>query len=95
MSSHAPSTPLGGGSHSSTNSTEAAAAARLARIARQQVYNEKAAKFYGIAMAAVIVLFTLFHWSRFLYSRYSTRDAKTYGVMRLQVAITRYVLATN
>lgn len=71
-------------------SANAAQAARLARMARQQVYNEKAAKFYGIAMACVIVLFTISHWSRFLYGRYSAREATTSSLMKCQIRLTRY-----
>jgi hypothetical protein len=96
MSSHASISPLGGGKNTSANAAaESAAAAKAARIARQQFYNEKAAKFYGVAMAGIIVLFTIFHWSRFIYSRYSSKGTRNSRTMRFQVSTTRYISNCN
>jgi hypothetical protein len=89
MASHAAAPPTGGSP--SASSAQAAAAARLARMALQLAYNIKTAKYFGIAMASLIVLFTISHWSRFLYSRYSSKDTKKSWIMRSQVSVTRYI----
>jgi len=48
-------------------------------------------RFYAAAMAGLIVLFTIFHFTRFLYSRYASKSVKESAVMKIQVSIARYV----
>lgn len=75
------------------NATAIAAAAMAKKLmaarALQQHYNENTAKYYAAAMAGVIVLFTIFHWSRFLYCRFATRGLKDSSVMKAQVSVAR------
>jgi len=74
------------------NSTAATAAAKKASLLKQaliQHNNESVPWHFAIAMAGVITLFTLFHWSRYLYSRYASKELRRSVFMRSQVAIAR------
>ncbi|TVY39265.1 Ferric/cupric reductase transmembrane component, partial [Lachnellula subtilissima] len=76
----------------SRNSTAIAAAAAKKSSAVRAVQlqnNEKTAKYYAAAMAGLIIVFTLFHWSRFLYSRYATRGLRKSKFMKAQVSLAR------
>jgi len=77
----------------SSNSTAIAAAAAtkksMAVRALQLRNNEKTAKYYAAAMAGLIMVFTLFHWSRFLYSRYATKGPRKSKFMKAQVSLAR------
>ncbi|KAK0111505.1 hypothetical protein ONS95_001860 [Cadophora gregata] len=93
-----PSTSSPGGKNATApggnNATAIAAAARKAaalKRAHQRVISEEAVEHYAIALAGVIVLFTIFHWSRFLYSRYASKGVKRSGAMKIQVSIARMV----
>lgn len=91
---HTPSTysPGGNSTAGGKNATAIAAAARKAaalKRAHQRVISEEALEHYAIALAGVIILFTIFHWSRFLYSRYASKDVKKSGAMRVQVSAAR------
>jgi hypothetical protein len=88
---------------SSKNATAVAAAAAaaaakkavLATIAKEQMLDQQAACYFAMAMAGLIILFTTFHWSRFLYSRYASKRVRESKVMRAQVAIARYEEASG
>ncbi|TVY78529.1 Ferric/cupric reductase transmembrane component [Lachnellula suecica] len=75
------------------NATAIAAAAAAKKVmqgrALQQKNNENVAKYFAAAMAGVIIMFTIFHWSRFLYSRYATKGLKESKIMRAQVSAAR------
>jgi hypothetical protein len=81
---------------SSKNATAVAAAAAaakkavLATIAKEQMLDQQAAEHFAMAMAGLIILFTTFHWSRFLYSRYASKGVRGSKIMKAQVAIARY-----
>jgi hypothetical protein len=83
---------------SSKNATAVAAAAAaaaakkalLATIAKEQMLDQQAAEHFAMAMAGLIILFTTFRWSRFLYSRYASKGVRGSKVMKVQVAIARY-----
>ena len=68
----------------------AAKKAELAAIAKEQMLDQQAAEHFAMAMAGLIILFTTFHWSRFLYSRYASKGVRGSKVMKIQVAIARY-----
>ena len=93
------STPHSGGKNGTDigkNATAIAAAARAAKaemLARHKaaVWNQKTVRYYAAAMTGVIILFTIFHWSRFLYSRYAPRGVRNSRLMRAQVSVARYV----
>jgi len=86
---------------SSKNATAVAAAAAaakkaiLATIAKEQMLDQQAACYFAMAMAGLIMLFTTFHWSRFLYSRYASKRVRESKVMKAQVAIARYEDASS
>jgi len=69
----------------------AAAAAKKAMASRvlQQKNNVNVTKYYAAAMASVIIMFTIFHWTRFLYSRYATNGLKKSKIMKAQVSVAR------
>jgi hypothetical protein len=52
--------PHGGG----TNSTAAAKKAMQIKMAIAQANDQTAAKWFAVAMAGLILVFTMFHWSR-------------------------------
>jgi hypothetical protein len=60
----------------------AAKKAVLATIAKEQMLDQQAAEHFAMAMAGLIILFTTFHWSRFLYSRYTSKGVRGSKVMR-------------
>lgn len=70
----------------------AAAAGQAAALqqAHQRLQSHKAVEYYATAIAAVIALFTIFHWSRFLYGRYASKSVKELRIMKAQVSIARY-----
>jgi hypothetical protein len=81
--------PHGGG----TNSTAAAAAAKKAmqiKMAIAQANDQTAAKWFAVAMAGLILLFTVFHWSRFLYSRYASKRSRESEITNAIVTLARY-----
>lgn len=43
---------------------------------RRQVLNVRAAKYFAVAIAAVMGLFIVFHWTRFLYHRYGLKEKR-------------------
>ncbi|TVY92228.1 Ferric/cupric reductase transmembrane component, partial [Lachnellula willkommii] len=73
----------------SSNFSPAAAKQAMAVRAVQQRNNEKTAKYYAAAMAGLIIVFTLFHWSRFLYSRYATKGLRKSKFIKAQVSLAR------
>jgi hypothetical protein len=84
-------------SHGGKNATMAAAVAAAAAAKKMQAqvqaeilaYNQKVPQYYAAAMIGVIILFTVFHWSRFLYSRYASTGLRASPLMKFQVAIAR------
>lgn len=84
--------------HNSTSPTSsaadvaAAAKAKKAIKAMQELFNQNSAKYFGGSIAGVIVIFTLFHWARFLYSRYATKSFKESKFIKTQVSISRSVI---
>jgi hypothetical protein len=93
------STPHSGGKNGTDvgkNATAIAAAAKAAKAQmlarhRKAVWNQKTVKYYAAAMTGVIILFTIFHWSRFLYSRYAPRGVRNSRLIKAQVSVARYV----
>lgn len=88
--------PHAGGGHNGTSSTKnaTAIAAQKAQMASRhaaKMWNQNSVKIFAGAMAGVIILFTIFHWSRFLYSRYAPRGMRKSGLMRAQVSVARFV----
>lgn len=95
MSSHAGhSTPMTSGTEKSSNGSASAAAAAAAKtraksMALSTMRNEQVSWYFAVAMFGLIAVFTISHWSRYLYSRYSSKSLRRSYIMRLQVAITR------
>jgi hypothetical protein len=76
--------------------TAAAAAASAAskkatqlKQALVQYNNERVSWIFAIAMGGLMVLFTLFHWVRFLHGRSTSKGSQGSLVMRYQVATAR------
>jgi hypothetical protein len=86
VSSNSSSTAHGGGT------AAAAAAAKLkAKQALAQYHNERVPRYYFTAIGGLIVLFTIFHWSRYLYSQHALKGSRESTVRRCQVAVARQV----
>lgn len=73
----------------SNGTASAAAAARAAKMARQRLFSERAAKYYAAGIVGMIAIFALFHWTRYLYSRYASKKLKKSGIMKGQISIVR------
>ena len=54
--------------------TAAAAAATNALELRRQLLNVRTAKYFAVAMAALMGLFIIYHWTRFFYHRYAPKE---------------------
>lgn len=67
----------------------AASAAAAAARAQQEANNVTALKHFAYAMAGVIILFTIFHWSRYFYSRYASKGVRESKIMKAQVSTAR------
>ncbi|CZT52732.1 related to ferric-chelate reductase [Rhynchosporium secalis] len=83
--------PVSAGNKNATALAAAAMHAAALKRKHQHTLNKEAAEYYAVVIAAVIALFTIFHWARLLYSRYASKSVKQYGVMKAQVAVTRKV----
>jgi ribosomal protein S11 len=81
------------GGHNGTDGRRnaTAIAAQIAARQKANMWNQNSVKLFAAAMAGVIILFTVFHWSRFLYGRYASRGVRKSGPMRAQVSVARYV----
>jgi hypothetical protein len=86
-SSNSSSTAHGGGTAAAT----AAAAKLKAKQALAQYHNERVPRYYFIAIGGLIVLFTIFHWSRYLYNQHALKGSRESTVRRCQVAVARQV----
>jgi hypothetical protein len=77
------------------NATETAAKAAKAKVALAKVLrqknNENTAKFFAAGMVGMMVLFMIFHWTRFVFKKYEPKKGKPVA-LRIPVAITRYLL---
>jgi hypothetical protein len=51
--------------------------------------NENTAKFFASGMVGMMVLFMIFHWTRFIFKKYESKKGKP-AALRTPVAITRY-----
>ena len=87
--------PGGNNGTSIVNATEIAAqaaqAAQMAARLRQHIGNHDSVKRFAAAMAGVIILFSIFHWSRFLYGRYASRGMRNSWPLKAQVSVARYI----
>lgn len=43
----------------------------------RQLNNERVAKYFAAAMTGIIALFTIVHWSAFLWRRYGSKEKST------------------
>jgi hypothetical protein len=83
--------PRQNGANGARNATAIAAQkAQLAARYKANMWNQNSVKFFAAAMMGVIILFTAFHWSRFLYSRYASREVRKSGPMKVLVSVARY-----
>ena len=76
------------------NATEIAAKAAktkatLAKVLRQK-NNENTAKFFASGMVGMMMLFMIFHWTRFILKKYESKKGKP-TTLKTPVAITRYL----
>jgi hypothetical protein len=74
------------------NATEDAAKAAkvkaaLAKLIRQRD-NENTAKFFAAGMVGIMILFMMFHWTRFVIKRHESKN-KSIGLLRVPVRISR------
>ena len=58
----------------------------------RQLNNEKAAKFFAAGMVAMISLFIIFHWTRYLYKRTLSKRTSGNSLTTCIVSITRYII---
>jgi hypothetical protein len=64
-------------------------AAKVAAKALRQVENEYTAKYFAVGMVGIMALFTIFHWTRFFYKRYGSKQGGNSKVLALPIAFTR------
>jgi hypothetical protein len=67
--------------------TETQSRKRSAAIA--QVNDQKAAQYFAVAVAGLIALFTILHWSRLIYSRYVSKKLKDSKIIKAQSMVAR------
>ncbi|KAK6580737.1 hypothetical protein PZA11_006973 [Diplocarpon coronariae] len=89
MASQSSSTSPGGSSGGNDPAAAAAMAAILKLMAKQKVKSEEAVQYFAIGISALMILFTIFHWSRFLYSQRVSKNMKKSGLLHAQVSIAR------
>lgn len=74
------------------SSTASAAAAKKAAAAAakrlRQLTNERTAGYFGGAFAGLVLLFVIFHWSRYFASKHANKDT---ALTRKVTSLTRYV----
>jgi len=69
-----------------------ASAVNLMKLLRQQ-NNEKTAKFFAAAMAGIMVLFIIFHWTRVVFKGYERRSGGNVTFLKFPIRVTRsYIL---
>ncbi|KAE8453286.1 hypothetical protein EG329_011353 [Mollisiaceae sp. DMI_Dod_QoI] len=56
----------------------------------RQRYNENSAKYFAVGIGAIIFLFMIFHWTRFLYKQYGLKSSRTIRVLKLPVVFARF-----
>lgn len=61
------------------------AAAKALRLAR----NEDVTKYFVAGVCGVILLFALFHWTRFLYEKFNLKSGSASGAPGMLVSLTR------
>jgi hypothetical protein len=84
--------PGGNNGTSVENATAIAAqAAQMASRLRTEMWNHNSVERFAGAMAGVIISFTIFRWSRFLYSRCASRGMQKSGPLKAQVSVARYI----
>lgn len=76
------------------NATETAAKVTKAKLALakalRQKNNENTAGFFAAGMVGMILLFMIFHWTRYLFKRYETEKGNA-TALRIPAAIARYL----
>jgi hypothetical protein len=74
------------------NATEDAAKAAKAKVALakliRQRNNENTAKSFAAGMVGMMILFMIFHWTRFVYKRYGSKS-RSIALLRMPVGISR------
>jgi len=86
------------GTDTAPSKNATAIAAQKAQAASRQMakmWNQNSVKLFAAATVGVIILFTIFHWSRFLYSRYASKGLRVSGPMKAQVSVARYVQVSH
>jgi hypothetical protein len=63
-------------------------AAKVAAKALRQVKNEDTAKYFAVGMTGIMALFIIFHWTRFFYKRYGSKQESSSKVLELPIALT-------
>jgi N-acetylglutamate synthase/N-acetylornithine aminotransferase len=76
--------------NSTTGAAGAAARAKqMAAMAKSQALNESTAKYFATGVLGMVLIFTIAHWSRFMYSRFASKGVRNSGLMKLQVSVAR------
>jgi hypothetical protein len=74
------------------NSTKADAAAAKAKAALakalRQKNNENTPKFFAAGIVGLIFLFMVFHWARFVFKHYGSKNGSS-GLLKVPVRISR------
>jgi hypothetical protein len=77
------------GGNATAGAGAAAKAKQYAAMAKAQKLNENTAKYFAAGVLGMVLIFTISHWSRFIYSRYASKGVRKSGLMRLQVSVAR------
>jgi hypothetical protein len=54
-----------------------------------QINDQKAAQYFAVAVAGLIALFTVLHWSRLIYRHYVSKKLKDSKIIKAQSMIAR------
>lgn len=79
-------------SHIATQATtleRAKGHAQMLSIAVAQANDQKAAQYFAIAMAGLIVLFSTLHWSRIIYNRCAPKRVRNTYIINALVMVSR------
>lgn len=63
-------------------------------IAIAQVNDQKAAQYFAVAMAGLVVLFSTHHWSRYIYNRYASKRVGDAHMIKRPAMVARYIDTT-
>lgn len=82
-----------GGTSNGTRATTIATAAKAEAEARalQQLYNQRVPEYFAVTIVGLILIFSIFHWSRFMYNRHVSTRPNSSALEKIAAGMSRYV----